>query len=83
MIYPEHRDIIVFDDSVFEIGDIVRIALRIQGIGQPEEQFITGRITNIDNEGFSVDVSEQYCSCLKFLLFKDVKMICQVPRKPI
>ena len=25
MNYPEHRDIIVFDDSVFEVGDTVKI----------------------------------------------------------
>lgn len=25
MNYPEHRDVIVFDDSVFEVGDTVKI----------------------------------------------------------
>ena len=45
MNYPEHRDIIVFDDSVFEVGDTVKITTL-------EDKEYAGTITKITKDHF-------------------------------
>ena len=48
MNYPEHRDIIVFDDSVFEIGDTVKITTL-------EDKEYAGTITKITKDHFFIE----------------------------
>lgn len=48
MNYPEHRDIIVFDDSVFEVGDTVKITTL-------EDKEYAGTITKITKDHFFIE----------------------------
>lgn len=48
MNYPEHRDIIVFDDSVFEVGDTVKITTL-------EDKEYAGTITSITKDHFFIE----------------------------
>ena len=53
MNYPEHRDIIVFDDSVFEVGDTVKITTL-------EDKEYAGTITNISVDHFAIQLFNSY-----------------------
>jgi hypothetical protein len=66
MNHPEHRDVIVFDDNIFEEGEIVEVTLK------SKVEPIRGRLTYIDNLGFNIDVSRQFHSDYEPVQYSDV-----------
>lgn len=62
---PEYSPAILFDDTAFEIGDMTEITLMIG-------ESLTGKISSIEKETFSIDVSEKYQSKIYTYRYSDV-----------
>lgn len=62
---PEYSPAILFDDTAFEIGDMAEITLIIG-------ECLVGKISSIEKETFSIDVSEKYQSKVCTYRYSDV-----------
>ena len=54
MSCPEHKQIIIFKDDVFELGNIVEVTTKYTN------EAIKGRICDISNQSFTLDTSKRY-----------------------
>lgn len=68
-MHPEHRDVVVFDDEVFEIGDMVEVEIILDGDGL----LIFGRIYEINESRLSIDCSEKYHSNSKYARYESIR----------
>lgn len=69
MNHPEHREVIVFDDNVFEVEDIVEVTLETQM--EPE----VGRIMEIMRDGLNLDTSKRYHRSSVFCQYQEIANI--------
>ena len=65
MNHPEFRPVIIYDDAVYEIGDMTEVKL-VTG------DCLVGKIRSIEKNMFSVDASEKYHSKICTYRYSDI-----------
>lgn len=66
MNHPEYSAAILFDDTAFEIDDMVEVELIVG-------ECLVGKIHSIEKDNFSIDVSKRYHSRIYTYRYSDVK----------